>query len=34
MDIILLDFAKAFDKVLHTRLIHKADYYGVRSDTL
>ena len=30
VDIILLDFAKAFDKVLHARLLHKLDFYGVR----
>ena len=30
MDIILLDFANAFDKVPHTRLLHKLDHYGVR----
>jgi hypothetical protein len=29
-DIILLDFAKAFDKVPHSRLLYKMDYYGVR----
>ena len=34
MDIILLDFAKAFDKVPHIRLLHKLDYYGIRGGTL
>ena len=34
VDVILLDFAKAFDKVPHGRLIHKLDYYGVRGTTL
>lgn len=29
-DIILLDFAKAFDKVPHDRLLHKMEFYGVR----
>ena len=33
-DVILLDFAKAFDKVPHQRLLHKLDYYGVRNSTL
>ena len=34
VDVILLDFAKAFDKVPTKRLIHKLDYYGVRGNTL
>ena len=25
----ILAFTKAFDKVSHTRLIHKLDYYGI-----
>ena len=33
-DVILLDFVKAFDKVPHSRLLHKMDYYGVRDNTL
>ena len=30
IDVILLDFSKAFNKVPHRRLLHKLDYYGVR----
>ena len=30
VDVILLDFEKAFDKVSHSRLLYKMDYYGVR----
>ena len=33
VDIILLDFAKAFDKVPYSRLLHKLDFYGVRNQT-
>ena len=33
-DIILLDFPKAFDKVLHQRLLQKLAYYGVSGTTL
>ena len=33
-DIILLDFAKAFDKVPHDRLLHKVEFYGVRQNTI
>ena len=29
-DLILMDFAKAFDKVPHRRLLHKMGYYGIR----
>ena len=29
-DWIIIDFAKAFDKVPHRRLLHKLDYYGIR----
>ena len=32
-DLIIMDFAKAFDKVPHRRLLHKFDYYGIRGST-
>ena len=28
-DLIIMDFAKTFDKVTHRRLFHKLDYYGM-----
>ena len=34
LDVILLDFAKAFNKVPHQRLLCKLNYYGVRGQTL
>ena len=34
LDVILLDFSMAFDKVPHRRLLHKLNYYGVRNDNL
>ena len=33
VDVILLDFAKAFDKVTHSKLMYKLDYYDVRGQT-
>ena len=32
-DLIIMDFASAFDKVPHRRLLHKLDYYGIRGST-
>ena len=31
--VIILEFAKAFDKVQNRRLLHKLDYYGIRGST-
>ena len=28
-DLIIMDFAKAFDKVPHRRLVYKLEYYGI-----
>ena len=32
-DLIIMDFAKAFDKVPHRRLLRKLEYYGIRGST-
>ena len=32
-DVVVLGFAKAFDKVLHTRLLHKLHMYGIDPET-
>ena len=32
-DVIIMDFAKAFDKVPHRMLLYKLDYYGIRGST-
>ena len=32
-DVIIMDFAKAFDKVPHRRLLYELEYYGIRRST-
>ena len=32
-DVIIMDFAKAFDKVPHRRLLYKLNLYGIRGST-
>ena len=33
-NLIIMDLAKAFDKVPHRRLLYKLEYYGIQNDTL
>ena len=33
-DLIIMDFAKAFDKVPHQRLLYKLKFYGIKNQTL
>ena len=33
VDVLVMDFAKAFDKVNHSLLTHKVHHYGIRGNT-
>jgi len=32
-DVLIMDFAKAFDKVCHSLLAHKLEHYGIKGKT-
>ena len=33
-DVVVMDFAKAFDKIAHNRFLYKLPFYGIKGDTL
>ena len=33
-DVVVMDFAKAFDKVAHNRMLYELSSYGVKGNTL
>ena len=32
VDAVILDFSKALDKIAHSRLLYKFEYYGIRGN--